>query len=203
MRRAGLALALLLLAPGLASAQGSVRGSLRLAIEGLRLADTGPTVVFLDGVDAPLAFQPPASVPKLHQENASFHPSFLAITAGQTVAMPNDDAIFHNVFSFSKPNDFDLGLYAAGESRSVRLVHAGLVRIYCSIHESMSATIFVAPSPWFAIADASGAFVIRGVPAGSYRLRTWNEKLPEAARTLRVSDGSEARVDLTLGAAAP
>jgi plastocyanin len=69
----------------------------------------------------------------MHQREARFAPPFLAIAAGQSVAMENDDAIYHNVFSFSKSNDFDLGLYPAGESRTVTFRYAGVVRTYCSI----------------------------------------------------------------------
>ena len=70
--------------------------------------------------------------------------------------MPNDDVIFHNVFSYSTPNDFDLGLYPRGESRAKTFQYPGVVRIYCSIHESMNATIFVAPSIWHAVVGADG-----------------------------------------------
>ena len=112
--------------------------------------------------------------------------------------MPNDDAIFHNVFSFSKPNDFDLGMYPSGQSRQVTFKHAGVVKIYCSIHESMSGTIFVSPSPWFAVAKANGDFEIAGIPPGRHTLRVWNEKLPEATRSVTLDAGEHERVDIQL-----
>jgi hypothetical protein len=63
------------------------------------------------------------------------------------------------------------------------------VRVYCSIHESMNATIFVAPSIWHAIADSKGEFKIPDVPPGTYRLRTWNRRLPPASQVVQVSGG--------------
>jgi plastocyanin len=194
-----MALALLWAAGSAGAESGTVGGTVRLELEGPRLADVGPTVVFLEPVAAAVSFRPPRSVPQVHQKNARFDPSFLTVTVGQSVAMPNDDAIFHNVFSYSRPNDFDLGLYPAGESRQVTFQHAGLVRVYCSIHETMSALIWVAPSPWFATADAAGDFEIRGVPPGRYRARTWNEKLPEVAADVTVRAGGRARLDLAIG----
>ena len=182
---------------------GRVRGRLVLDLPGATLADVGPVVVFLDGVDKPLSFAPPQEQPAVHQRDARFAPSFLAIGVGTTVQMPNDDAIFHNVFSYSKPNDFDLGLYPAGQSRSVTFKHAGVVKAYCSIHESMNGTIYVAPSPWFATAGPSGSFEIAGVPPGRYKLATWCEKLPATEREVAVRPGQTLSVDVSLAAAKP
>jgi len=195
-------LALLLLCaavPAAAQETAGVAGRVTLAVEGVRLGDLGQTVVFVDdGESAP----PPAKRATIRQRNAYFAPDFLAIAVGQAVDMPNDDAIFHNVFSFSKPNDFDLGLYPAGQSRQVTFKHAGVVKIYCSIHESMSGTIFVSPSPWFAVAKANGDFEINGIPPGKHTLRVWNEKLPEATRSVTLDPGKRERVEIQLEAGA-
>jgi plastocyanin len=196
------ALALLLLCAALPAraeeGAASVRGHIALAVEGIRFADLGQTVVYLAG-DAPGSAPGRRAKLTIRQRDARFAPGFLVIAAGQTVEMPNDDAIFHNVFSFSKPNDFDLGLYPAGEARRVTFAHPGVVKIYCSIHESMSGTIFVSPSPWFAEAGAAGDFEIADVPAGRYTLHVWNERLPEATRDLVLSPGERRQVDLSLG----
>lgn len=182
-----------------AAAGGELRGQVGLDLPGARLAEFGPVVVYLEG-------RPGASAsggqPELRQRDAQFSPGFLAVAAGASVAMPNDDDIFHNVFSFSSPNQFDLGLYPSGESRRVAFRHPGVVKVYCSIHEGMSATIFVAPTRWFAVADAEGHFAIPDVPPARYRLRTWAEKLPESGRDVEVGPGVT-RVDVRLGEAAP
>ena len=178
-----------------------MRGHVRLELEGTRIADAGPIVAYLEPLGATPAPLAPRAVPTVHQRDARFSPQFLAIAAGQSVAMPNDDAIYHNVFSYSTPNDFDLGLYPAGESRTVTFRHAGVVRTYCSIHESMNATIFVAPSSYFAVAGATGEFVIRDVAPGRYKLTTWCERLPAVTREIQVQPGMGATVDLVIGSA--
>ena len=181
------ALALLCAAPACA---GEVRGRVGLGVRGVSLEDNGPVVVYLESVSGePLHFELPKRRLEIHQKDAAFAPSFLVIAAGETVVMPNDDVIFHNVFSYSTPNDFDLGLYPRGQSRSKTFQYPGVVRIYCSIHESMSATIFVAPSIWHAVAGSHGEFTIPDVPAGKYRLRTWNRRLPPAAQLIEVGPG--------------
>lgn len=202
MRRILSALALFALALPAGADSGAVAGRIVLQVEGVPLAQVGPTVVYLEAIDGSAA--EPASVRhRIRQKDAHFDPDFLAITAGETIDMPNEDAIFHNVFSFSKPNQFDLGLYPAGQSRSVRFRYPGVVKIYCSIHESMSATVFVAPTPWLTVTAPSGEFSLRDVPAGRYRLRVWNEMLPEASRTIEVQGGREARVEIPLAPATP
>jgi plastocyanin len=189
-------------AAGEDAATGSLRGKLRLAVEGSKLADAGPVVAYLEPLDGATPPPVPASVPRVNQKDARFSPQFLAIAAGQSVAMPNDDAIYHNVFSYSTPNEFDLGLYPAGESRKVTFRHAGVVRTYCSIHESMSGTIFVAPNAYFAVVRPTGEFEIRNVAPGRYRLTTWCERLPAAVREIQVPAGTGAAVELVIGSAA-
>jgi len=164
----------------------AVRGRVKLSIPGVSMTDVGPVVAYLERLDGdPSAGRPPAPA-SIVQVGANFDPGFLVIERGQPVEMPNADAIYHNVFSFSKPNDFDLGLYPAGESRTIQLDHAGVVKIYCSIHESMSGTIFVAPEPHFSVVGASGRFTIEGVPPGRYRLSVWCERLPTLSMEIEV-----------------
>lgn len=203
MRRTAGALAVaavvLVLLPGRALAgPAAISGRLTLGVEGASLEAIGPVVVYLDPVDPDVSIPTPDTKPQLKQENARFVPEFQVIVKGQTVEMPNFDAIYHNVFSYSRPNDFDLGTYPAGESRSVRFLHPGIVRTYCSIHERMNATIFVAPGPWFAVASRSGHFAISEVPPGDYTLRTWSERLPATARPISLALDQQLAVDIDL-----
>jgi len=180
-----------------AGAESDLRGRVLLDLPGMLLSDLGPIVVYV-AAEPGVTVAAPAAIPSLHQKNAAFLPSFLAIAAGQNVAMPNDDMIFHNVFSYSKPNDFDLGLYAAGDSRAVAFKHPGVVKLYCSIHESMNGMIFVAPTPYFDVADSDGHFTLRGVPPGKHRIRTWNEKLPDTEQTATVPASGVSALEISL-----
>jgi len=195
-RELGLLGVLAALLPTLAFA-GEVSGKVSLGVGGAHVRDLGPIVVYLSPRDG-------AAVPRqdrhaeIRQRNARFDPSFLVVTVGQPVSMPNDDVIFHNVFSFSRPNDFDLGMFPSGESRTVVFSQAGLVKLYCSIHESMSGAVLVTPSQWFVRASPSGRYAIPAVPAGRYDLTVWNEKLPASTQPITV--GSQRLVaDLVLG----
>src|SRR5438445_5177439 len=56
------------------------------------------TVVWLEAPNAP----PPATPPRalLDQRNLTFSPKVLVVRAGTLVDFPNNDRVFHNVFSF-------------------------------------------------------------------------------------------------------
>jgi len=179
-----------------AEAPASVSGRVSVGVAGLELADAGPIVVYLEAVAAPAPR--PAPEVEIRQHLARFEPAFTVAPVGAPVRMPNEDTIFHNVFSYSKPNDFDLGMYGAGEARTVRFSQPGPVRIYCSIHERMNGLIFVTPSSLYATPAQGGAYRIAGVPPGRYRLRVWSERLPVWTRELELSVGEGASIDVRL-----
>jgi plastocyanin len=191
-------LAALALLPAAAAAEpaASVHGHVRVGAAGLSLGDAGPIVVYLEALAAPAPA--PAAGVEIRQHLARFEPGFTVVPAGAPVRMPNDDTIFHNVFSYSRPNDFDLGLYGAGEARTLRFEQPGLVRIYCSIHERMNGLIYVTPSSLFATPGASGAYRIGGVPPGRYRLRVWSERLPVWTRELELRAGENVEIEARL-----
>src|SRR5579863_9958779 len=114
------------------------------------------------------------------QKDKTFAPHVLAIPVGSFVDFPNADPIFHNAFSSYSGQVFDIGLYPPGSTRSVRFRRAGVVRVFCNIHASMSALIVVVASPYFATTKADGTFNIAGVPPGQYNLSVFHERASEA-----------------------
>ena len=128
----------------------------------------------------------------VHQRNFSFVPHVTAVQVGTAVDFPNDDPIFHNVFSNFDGQVFDLQLYAPQTARRVVFRRPGIVHVFCNIHHSMSAIVAVVPTPYFAITDAAGRFEI-DAPAGEYRLQVWHERAqPDVLSRLtqRVSVGT-------------
>jgi plastocyanin len=127
-------------------------------------------VVYLEGL---LSSEP--VVATLEQQNRRFIPDLVVVPAGSRVSFPNRDAIFHNVFSLSKPKTFDLGNYSRDETRTIVLPKPGIVHINCHLHPNMTATIVVTPNRWTTRADASGRFVLPDVPPGSYVIVAWHK----------------------------
>jgi len=135
----------------------------------------GGTVIWLKRADGRTPRPAPARGKVITQRNKTFLPHVLAVPVGTTVDFRNEDDIFHNVFSLSRPNDFDTGLYRQGASYTQTFRKAGMVQILCNIHASMLGYVYVVDSPYYAQAEANGAFKIKNVPPGEYDLETWNE----------------------------
>jgi plastocyanin len=125
----------------------------------------------------PLDGTAPRTAPSfaISQKDKSFTPRVLGVPAGAVVRFPNDDAIFHNVFSLSPGNAFDLGLYRAGASKSRTFATPGVVRVFCNIHPQMTALVVAAPTPWIVTADARGAWRLE-LPPGRYRVTALSER---------------------------
>jgi plastocyanin len=133
------------------------------------------------------------------QRDAVFRPHVLPLIAGSTIEWPNKDDIFHNVFSMSESNPFDLGLYKDPEVKKVEFRNPGRVDVFCSIHSKMSCVLLVLENQFFASTDSSGRYKIENVPPGVYRLRAWHERLPTESREITVPETGEVRVDFILG----
>jgi plastocyanin len=145
--------------------------------------------------------KPVRPMEEIHQKNATFVPHILPVMVGTEVEFPNDDNIFHNVFSKSDAAKFDLGLYKKGDPPSrVPFTNVGEVDVFCSIHARMSCIILVLENPYFAVTDARGRYTITNVPPGTYTLVAWQERLPQDSRLIVVPEkGDHADVNFILG----
>jgi len=134
----------------------------------------------------------------IHQINESFTPRVVAVTIGSEVEFPNDDPIYHNVFSLSRAKNFNLGRYPKGDTRRVRFDRPGVVKVFCEIHSHMSATVMVFDHPWFAVPAEDGTFELPPVPAGDRQITAWHERLGDTTLSLRVIAGKPAAADFVL-----
>jgi len=161
-------------------------------------ADRRSSVVYLESAPR-AAFEPDEDRrARLNQRDERFVPHVLAVTAGTWVDFPNSDMTYHNVFSLSKGNEFNLGRYASGRSRAVRFDRPGIVRVFCEIHSHMNAFILVFSHPFFAVTDDSGRYRIAGVPAGAYNVIAWNEGRASEPKSVSVPGGGTTELDFEL-----
>lgn len=140
----------------------------------------------------------PTTRQDIRQQHEEFLPRVLAITRGSIVDFPNADPVFHNVFSLSSAGNFDLGRYPMGRSKSATFAKPGLVKVYCHLHSQMSASIRVLDHPYFTIPEPDGTFRIPNVPAGSYTIAGWHERVGERTMPVAVVGGQTASVFLSL-----
>jgi plastocyanin len=146
-------------------------------------------VVYLEG-DLP-ALAAPATA-EIAQENRRFVPDTLWIPAGSTVSFPNFDPIFHNVFSLSKPKEFDLGNYPKDHTRTVVFQKPGVVFVNCHLHPNMSAAIVISPNRFGVKAAPDGKFTLADVPPGSYTIVAWHKTAGFFRKPITIGDKSVA-----------
>lgn len=135
----------------------------------------------------------------IQQSGKKFLPGWAVIQRGTTISFPNNDNIYHNVFSLSTGNSFDLGLYNAGsEAKSHTFMEPGPVDVYCNIHPDMAARVLVVPNRYFAKVKPDGTFEIAGVPAGRRKVVAWAPGASPATDWVDVGADKPAELSLKL-----
>lgn len=197
-----------LIAPRVSAANGSIRGRVEASATPPRverrpaISQVGGThaarqddpeerlasVVYLERAPRGAFGEPDERRVRMDQRNERFVPHVLAITVGSIVDFPNNDRTYHNVFSLSDTRSFDLGRYAAGNSKAVRFDRPGIVRVFCDIHSHMNAFILVFAHRYFALTDAEGRYRIDNVPPGNYTVSIWRESSAGESRPVTVPE---------------
>jgi plastocyanin len=176
---------------------GTVTGRVTLIEKsGRNATDLSDVVVYVDNVKA----RPRPAKVVVTMKGKTFTPHLAVVPVGGTVEFPNDDPIFHNVFSVSGENRFDLSLYKRPKSGAWTFEHPGVARVYCNIHPQMSAVVLVRDNPFYARAATDGAFTIEDVPAGSYTLKAWHERGGEASAPVSIPATGKVTAELALDA---
>jgi len=172
-------------------------------VERINYAELQDFVVYVEGSlsSKPALPEKPVVVDtrRILQKGAVFTPHVLPVRVGTTVEWPNNDDIFHNVFSISETKTFDLELYKHPVIKSVTFDKAGRVDAFCSIHAKMHCIILVLENPFFSTTDEKGRYTITNVPPGTYKLKAWHERLPSQVKEVVVPESGDVKVDFMLG----
>jgi plastocyanin len=183
---------LLLLTTATSALAGPVSGTVRTSTApGARPAST---IVYAEPMDVPPPGRPGRFT--MEQKDKTFRPHVLAIPVGSTVEFPNADPIFHNVFSLSGPEPFDLGLYRSGESRSRLFTVPASYRVFCNIHPQMAALIVVVPTPYVTVVT-DGRYVL-DLPPGRYRLTALSDRAEAVTAEVVSTAGAVSAPELVL-----
>jgi plastocyanin len=184
---------------GTSAHNAAVHGRITLLMSDGSTAPAQDAVVWLPGA-ARMATAAMTARPSMASEEKRFAPHVVAVPTGTTVEFPNVDKVFHNAFSVSPGNQFDLGLYRKGASKSVTFATPGVVRVYCNIHQDMAGYVVVVAPGATALTDATGAYRLSGLRPGKQPIRVWHEMTGEAEDTVDLAAGQDGTWELRLDA---
>lgn len=161
------------------------------------VADYGGVAVWLVPIGAPPTedAEPRQQAFRIVLRNKRFEPHLLVVPVGSVVEFTNLDPWFHDAFSISDDNAFDLRAYKGGRTRSVRFDRAGPSHVFCGIHPDMAAVVLAVDSPYYGVSGRDGRVSFCGVPSGKYVLHVWDEEampgtLEGLSRVVTVRDGT-------------
>ena len=151
--------------------QAAFAGPVTVTVTSVSGAAVEDAVIVFDPLDAkPAATQDEASIDQIDKR---FVPRVSVVRTGTQVTFPISDRIRHQVYSFSKPKQFTLKLYAGSPKTPITFDQPGLVVLGCNIHDNMVAFVGVVDSPYFGKTTNAGTAALT-LPAGRHRLRVWH-----------------------------
>ena len=135
----------------------------------------------------------------LDQHGCEYKPHVLVFTAGTPVEILNPDGILHNVHSYSKVNSpFNQAQPKFKKSLDVKVDKPEAVEVKCDVHGWMHGWLVATPNPYFAVTDAAGSFKLDNVPAGSYTVEVWHEKLGKTSQKVTVKAKEDAKANFEI-----
>lgn len=167
------------------SLAGNIEG--KVTAQGLRSAAN--IAVYIEAIPGK-TFTPPSQPPIMDQKKMTFVPHVMVVLKGTTVDFLNSDPVGHNVYwpniSGNKKLAHNLGTWPQGAKKSFTFNDVGAAPLLCNVHPEMSGYIVVVPTPYFALTNKEGEFVIKDVPAGHYTVKTWSEEGKPASQAIDV-----------------
>jgi plastocyanin len=137
--------------------------------------------IFLPKAPPGVAVPPVPSEPvKFDQKSCRFFPHALVIRAGQDLKILNSDTVSHNTHTYAQRSDTNFNKIIpphseTGEDFKYQLSESKPVEVKCDIHTWMRAYHLPLDHPWAAITGPNGEYVIKDVPAGTYKFQVWHE----------------------------
>lgn len=145
-------------------------------------------------------FAVPETPVEIDQRGCLYEPRVVGVQVGQPIRYVNSDRTLHNVHGVpDAARGWNFALPRPGAERTIRIDRPEVaIPVRCDLHPWMQGWIGVFDHPYFAVTGPDGAFTLANVPAGTYTVAAWHERLGQAAHEVTVVAGGEAALDLTL-----
>jgi plastocyanin len=140
------------------------------------------------GLPAGKTWPAPTTPVTMDQNGCQYVPHVMGIMVGQPFKVLNSDGILHNVHALPKVNQaFNMAMPPTRKEASATFgKEEGMFVIKCDVHPWMQSYMGVFSHPFFAVTAADGKFTIANLPAGTYEIEAWHEKLGTQKSTVTV-----------------
>jgi hypothetical protein len=148
-------------------------------------------------------FTAPTAPAVIDQHGCKYVPHVQGVMVGQSIEIRNSDPTLHNIHAMPKNSaQFNLGMPMKDMKMTRKFDKAEvMVKVKCDVHPWMSSYVGVLEHPYFGVSDDKGAVTLKDLPAGTYTVAAWHEKLGEQEQTVTVADGKPANVEFTFTSA--
>ena len=144
-------------------------------------------------------FDVPAQAVTVDQQGCRYRPHVFGVRAGQPIEIINSDPTLHNVNAVASVNrGFNFGQPMQGMKNTATFTAPEvMVRIKCDVHGWMSAYAGVLDHPYFAVTSSGGQFELKNVPAGTYTVEAWHEKLGAQTQNVTLAEKDSKELSFT------
>jgi plastocyanin len=145
-------------------------------------------VKVVSGLPAGKTWPAPTTPVTMDQIGCQYVPHVLGVMVGQPFKVLNSDGVLHNVHSLSKVNrSFNMAMPPTRKEASETFTKAeGMFVVKCDVHPWMQSYVGVFAHPFFAVTGTDGKFSLANLPAGTYEIEAWHEKLGSQKSTVTV-----------------
>lgn len=149
------------------------------------------------GLPAGKTFTAPKDPVVMDQNGCIYQPHVFVIQQGQTFKVLNSDGVLHNVHALPKVNaQFNMAMPPnRKEAEHVFDKPEDPFLIKCDVHPWMAAWTMVTTNPFFSVTKEDGKFTIANLPAGSYEIEAWHEKLGKKTEKVTIGENDTKTVD--------
>ena len=149
--------------------------------------DLQNVIVFVsDGLNGQV-FEPPSQPAVVEQKGCLYEPHVMAVRANQTLELVNDDATSHNIHPVPANNrEWNKAEPPGSKMEDSFAREEVAIPVKCNVHPWMKGYIAVFKHPYFAVTGKDGSFDLSNLPAGTYTIKAWHEKLGTSTQTVTV-----------------
>ncbi|MFN2399952.1 MAG: carboxypeptidase regulatory-like domain-containing protein [Gemmatimonadaceae bacterium] len=153
------------------------------------------------GIAAGQSYSAPSSPAVIDQDGCIYKPRVFGVMVGQNLEIKNSDPLLHNIKAVPTENrGFNISQPTQGMTTTRTFnTREVMVPLECNVHGWMNAYVGVLDHPFFATSDAGGSFKISGLPAGTYEIEAWHEKLGTQTMSVTVGADEAKSADFTFG----